>query len=275
MNAADAALAHAADALELAAFDSLAALAPAAAIAAHGLQRTRIAGTLAFASRARVGRVYNHGFGAGLTHDLAPADLAGLVNFCEVGGAKACTISVPVGPHADRIAQMLRTAGFVWHDPVLRLVRDAAPAPAAASDLRVRALTGEDADAFGGVLCSAFPFPEGTREWFGRLTRAPHWRCFGAFEGDTLVGCGALFMRADHAWFGMGATLASHRGRGAQSALIAARITAARAAGATLLAAETGDDTPEKPNSSTHNAERLGFRRLYLRPTYAKALREA
>lgn len=275
MEPADAALARAADQLEVAAFASFGALAPAAVVEAHGLARARIAGTLAFASRARVGRVFNHVFGAGLEQDLTPAGLRALVRFCDEAGAKACTISLPAGPRAQGIGHMLREDGFVIHEPVLRLVRDAAPAPPAPTTLRVRELTPADAIGFGTVLGSVFPFPAGSIAWFARLAHAPQWRCFGAFDGAAMVGCGALFMHDSHAWFGMGGTLSSHRGRGAQSAILAARVTAARAAGATLMAAETSNDTPEKPNSSTHNAERLGFRRVYLRDSYARPLREA
>jgi GNAT superfamily N-acetyltransferase len=275
MDTADAALAHAADQLEVSAFASFGALAPHAVVDAHGLERARIAGTLAFASRARVGRVYNHVFGAGLEQDLSPAGLRALVRFCDMAGAKACTISLPAGPRAADIGRMLAADGFVIHEPVLRLVREATPAPAAPTQLKVRELTAPDAIDFGTVLGSVFPFPAGSIAWFARLVQAPQWRCFGAFDGQAMVGCGAMFTHGAHAWFGMGATLSSHRGRGAQSAILAARINAARAAGVTLMAAETSDDTPEKPNSSTHNAERLGFRRLYLRPSYGKPLRDA
>jgi GNAT superfamily N-acetyltransferase len=275
MHSADAALARAADQLEVAAFASFGALAPAAVVEAHGLAHARIAGTLAFASRARVGRVFNHVFGAGLEQDLSPAGLRALVRFCDEAGAMACTISLPAGPRAEPIGRMLAADGFVIHEPVLRLVRDAAPAPAAPTNLRVRELTPPDGIDFGTVLGSVFPFPAGSIAWFARLAQAPQWRCFGAFDGNAMVGCGAMFTHGTHAWFGMGATLSSHRGRGAQSAILAARVTAARAAGATLMAAETSNDTPEKRNASTRNAERLGFRRLYLRATYGKALRDA
>jgi GNAT superfamily N-acetyltransferase len=64
------------------------------------------------------------------------------------------------------------------------------------------------------------------------------------------------------------------RGRGAQSALIAARLEAARRAGCHWACVETSADTPEKPNPSTHNLRRLGFTDAYERPNWVKVLRE-
>jgi hypothetical protein len=62
--------------------------------------------------------------------------------------------------------------------------------------------------------------------------------------------------------------LPEFQGRGAQSALIAARMRAAIDAGCGLLVAETGDEQPGEHNTSLHNLLRLGFRVLYKRQNW-------
>lgn len=84
-------------------------------------------------------------------------------------------------------------------------------------------------------------------------------RVFVAWLGDQSIGAGAL-------WIGDGVarlystTLAEWRNRGAQTALIVARINAARSAGCDLVAVTTLPGT-----ASQRNIERFGFRVAYTR----------
>jgi hypothetical protein len=50
--------------------------------------------------------------------------------------------------------------------------------------------------------------------------------------------------------------------------LLAARIDAARAAGAISLATETGERVPGEPDQSYRNIVRAGFREAYLRANW-------
>jgi ribosomal protein S18 acetylase RimI-like enzyme len=59
-------------------------------------------------------------------------------------------------------------------------------------------------------------------------------------------------------------TLPKARGRGAQSALVAARVRAAAELGLRWLVVETAQEVPEG-NSSLHNVRRLGFETQYER----------
>ena len=54
-----------------------------------------------------------------------------------------------------------------------------------------------------------------------------------------------------------------------------ARLQAARDAGCRWCVVETAADTPEKPNHSTHNLRRMGFRDAYERPNWVKVLEAA
>jgi hypothetical protein len=67
----------------------------------------------------------------------------------------------------------------------------------------------------------------------------------------------------------MGATLTQYRNRGGQSALLAARIEDAIAAGCRYLVTETWEEhPPESINPSYHNMLRMGFELAYARANY-------
>ena len=76
---------------------------------------------------------------------------------------------------------------------------------------------------------------------------------------------GALFVHGPCGQLSGAATLPEARGRGAQSALMAARIALARDLGLSYVTAETGSETPENPNPSLHNMHRAGLETLYER----------
>jgi hypothetical protein len=70
---------------------------------------------------------------------------------------------------------------------------------------------------------------------------------------------------------GTGATVGSHRKRGAQSALLAARINAVIAGGCTLLTTETGIPHAGEAAPSYANIQRAGFAVAYPRPNPRRA----
>jgi GNAT superfamily N-acetyltransferase len=264
------------EAAETAAFASLIEAAPPALAASLGLVHTRVADSYAVASRALEKRMYNHVFGLGVSEPVSSPDLDTLEHFFERAGSRSCRIALAPSRRATALADALAARGFSPTDTWLRLVREDAAAPRvpAPQGLTVRELRRPDAAAFGTLLLGAFSHPEQVGPWFDRLVGRAHWRIVGAFDGVTLVACGAVFLAGDTAWLGLAATLPSHRRRGAQTALIAQRITIAREAGPRTLAVETTEDSREKPNPSTHNLRRLGFRDFYRRPNWVKVLRE-
>jgi hypothetical protein len=91
---------------------------------------------------------------------------------------------------------------------------------------------------------------------------------FGVWDGSSIV-AGASLAVVDGVGALLGASiLPGHRGRGAQSALIAIRARSARRAGAGRLVAETGRPLVAGGNSSLNNLERAGLVRLYDRTTW-------
>lgn len=67
---------------------------------------------------------------------------------------------------------------------------------------------------------------------------------------------------------GMAGTLPDFLGRGAQTALLAARIAAAREAGCSGVVTETGEPVEGRPSNSYRNIVRAGFEPVYVRQNY-------
>ena len=95
-----------------------------------------------------------------------------------------------------------------------------------------------------------------------------------AYDGGQPAGAGALYVDGGVGWLGLGATLPEYRGRGAQSAILAARIEDARRQGCATVVTETGELADDRPSSSYRNILRFGFEEAYLRPNYLSPERE-
>ena len=69
-------------------------------------------------------------------------------------------------------------------------------------------------------------------------------------------------------WLGAAGTLPEFRRRGAQGAILAARIEAGRQAGCETLVTETGEPVDGRPGGSYRNIVRAGFEPVYVRQNY-------
>ena len=105
------------------------------------------------------------------------------------------------------------------------------------------------------------------------LVGRPGWRCYLAYDGGLPVACAAMFVREGWAWLGVAATLADHRGHGAQKALIARRLADGIAAGVAGFTVETGrpDAGTEANHPSFRNLSGAGFVMAYARVQYGPA----
>jgi GNAT superfamily N-acetyltransferase len=136
------------------------------------------------------------------------------------------------------------------------------------SDLRVETIDPERARDWAAILAPAFGYPDGSEAWPAATVGRPGWLHFLAYDGDLPAACAALFVSDGVGILGFAATLPSHRRRGAQSALIAARFRAARRLGLTWLATETDEELPDRPNPSYHNIIRAGMPVRYVRANW-------
>jgi GNAT superfamily N-acetyltransferase len=122
---------------------------------------------------------------------------------------------------------------------------------------------------FGRTVREVFGLDGQMEPWLSAVAGRPGWRTYVAYDGATPVGTGAMFIKDECAWLGMGATLAAYRGKGIQGAMLARRIREATALGVKRLVVETGHAGEGEPvNGSYRNMVRAGFSLSYVRESY-------
>jgi hypothetical protein len=256
--------------LEQSEIDALADMYRAAAppfAAAHRIAFQRCGALAAFSAGGFDVLALNRVVGAG----LEPVDAAALdaaLAVVKSAGAPRLFASVAPGAHAREAVDALDARGFHLRNHWIKLQRGVDDPPAQSTSLRVARIHASRALAFGAVVATSFGWPEPCGRWVAATVGLRGWTHFGAFDGDDLVATGVLRVEGHTGWFGLAATLDRARGRGAQSALIAERVRAARALGCTRLVIETAQPRPDNPAPSFRNVARLGFAVAYERPNY-------
>jgi GNAT superfamily N-acetyltransferase len=208
--------------------------------------------------------MFNRALGLGVTQPATEADVDAALAFLQ--GVRAY---LPIAPGAKppELAQWLEARGLVPDHGWTKFSRSLdGPPPCVETDLRVE--LDADGPAFADAAARGFGVPDAFRSWLARLPAAAGWQCFVALAGDEPAGAGALYVTGEVGWLGIGATAPEHRGKGAQSALLARRIEAARAAGCAVVVTETGEPAEGRPGPSYRNILRAGFEPQYVRPNY-------
>jgi len=136
------------------------------------------------------------------------------------------------------------------------------------SDLDVRAIGPDQAADFARVVAEGYEMPEWTQPLAANVVGRPGWSCYVAYDGKQPAGAGALFVHDGVGWLGYAATRPRYRGRGAQSAILAARIEDARQQGCSTVVTETGAMEEGRPSNSYRNIVRAGFREAGVRANY-------
>lgn len=135
--------------------------------------------------------------------------------------------------------------------------------------LRVALVEPDQADEWATVMMTTFGFTTpGMADMAASCVGRPNWRQYAVWEGARIIAVGSIFINGECADMFGAATRPEGRGRGAQSALLAARVRAAQAAGCRWLVAETGAEDPGGHNTSLHNMLRTGFEPLYERVSW-------
>lgn len=157
------------------------------------------------------------------------------------------------------LASELEARGFTRDYGWMKFTRGVG-AREAHSDLDVVLVGPERADDFATVVAGGFGMPDWAKPLAVNVVGRPSWSCYVAYDDDAPAGAGALYVHERVGWLGLGATLPQFRGRGAQSALLAARIEGARRQGCREITTETGELEDDRPSNSYRNILRAGFR---------------
>ncbi|MFO0553933.1 MAG: hypothetical protein U0271_36465 [Polyangiaceae bacterium] len=218
--------------------------------------------------------LFNRAIGLGNEAPATEDELDAVLQLARARGPSRFWVHVGRAAQPDALARWLEARGLVaparatW----AKVVRRREPPPVVSTDLAVRVVEPSERADLGAVIAAAHGMPPPMAPWVAALAGRPRWTAYGAFDGSTLVGGGLVFVSGPRAWLGLGGTAVSHRRRGAQGAVMAARIAHALEAGAHLTVTETGEPKASEENPSLRNMARCGFVKVDSRRNFELAL---
>lgn len=234
-----------------------------------GLASLRIGGGVVLSVRDDATDYWSKALGFGFSEPVTASMVASITDFYREHGCKQATLQfapavLPKG--WDEIcAKEGLTEGTTW----LKLARLAGLVESPQTELRVAKVEPADADEWATVMTRGFGMPvDQVAPMMRGVVDVPGWTAYGAWEGDQWVAAAALLITGEVAEFPGASTLPEHRGKGAQSALLAARARQAAAEGVKWLSAETGKPAEGQQNSSLNNMIRTGFEVRYERKNW-------
>jgi GrpB-like predicted nucleotidyltransferase (UPF0157 family)/GNAT superfamily N-acetyltransferase len=166
------------------------------------------------------------------------------------------------------VKELLQKFGYEHKNNWVRFYRDTAPLENVKTGLGIKSVGNEFVNEYSSLITTTFGFPAELNALFEPVMENKSWKHYMAFDGSTPVSTGSVYFSGDTAWIGFAATNPEYRGRGAQGAILKARINEARNRGCKWIAVETAEDTSEHDAPSYRNMLRYGFRLLYKRPNY-------
>jgi GNAT superfamily N-acetyltransferase len=171
---------------------------------------------------------------------------------------------VAVAPNAEphELGEWLEARGLEPGWGWMAFRRGVEPLDTRPSSLRVEEVrTPEQASVFAEIVRIAYELPEALEPALAGLPETG-WLWLLAYDGEQAAGVAGLFAAEGVGYLGMSATLPEHRGKGAQSVLLAERIRRAAALGCDVLRSETGERRGDRPSNSYRNLLRTGFREV-------------
>lgn len=174
--------------------------------------------------------------------------------------------ALQIPPHLidDSVEGLLSSRGYKLKNHWARFVRDTSPIAGNKTDLEIREIkSDDDAEIFAEMVTTTFEFPKEIDPIISSTVGKDGWKFYMAYDEDKPVATGCVFVNGETAWNCFATTLTEYRGRGAQGALLSARIDFARQAGCRIITTET-----HKDNASYRNMLRYGYKVLYERPNF-------
>lgn len=257
-----------AERIERTALADLHAAASAAVSASLGLELKEIGGALVSIARHEPSILFNRTIGLGVEQPATQSTVEQIVAAYAAAGVKR--YFVHLHPHAEpgALRDWLAQAGLVKYRGWMKFRRDPVTAPARKTELEIRRVGAAHGVDFGTIAASCFDLNEKIIPLLACLTDRAGWHIYMSFADGKPAGTGALLIRDGIAWLDWGATHRDQRGKGGQSAVLAARIRHAIDAGCRILLTATGEAVEGDPQHSYKNITRAGFEPAYLRENY-------
>ena len=248
---------------------------PEPARSAWGLESMRLGGGVVLGMREDPSDYWSKALGFGFDEPVTLALVEQVIAFYQERDIRVGTIQLAPTAIPDDWPAICEKLGIERGENIRKLATDIDTAVSASSGakldhgLTVGPVAPDEAAEWAAVMPPAMGMPlQGMREMAAASVGRPGWHPFAVREGDAIVATATLRVHQEVGSLFAGCTLPAARGRGAQSALIAARIRAARDAGCRVLVVETFDEPEGTHNSSYHNLVRAGFTLRYSRPNW-------
>lgn len=203
----------------------------------------------------------NRIFGLGVERPATEADVDRALT--AVPDGVTFYVAVDPGAQPEELPAWLRARGLTEGWGWMMFTRPMTEPPVATTDLDVVPVDAESAAAFARIVRVGYGLPEAIER---RVASAGEsgWHLFTANDGETPIAAAGLFVHDRVGYLGLAATLPEGRGRGGQSALLAARIALAGELGCDLLGTETGERRDDLPSNSYRNILRAGFEERFV-----------
>ncbi len=215
-----------------------------------------------------VGSPLTQVFGAGLFDPFGAAELDAVEAFFDARGAATALEVSSEAPAA--LTALLESRGYVLTERSTVLVRATDVTEGSSSAIAVRQIEPHETEHWARISAAGWS-SEGPEigafvEALGRIqARVRGAACFLAESDGVPIAAGAINMATPVALLAGASTIPSARGRGAQRALLSARLAHAASHGIDLAMIVT---QPE--SGSQRNAERAGFRPVYRRSKWER-----
>ena len=155
-----------------------------------------IAGCLLLAHKGLPAAEFNRVFGLNLEQNTSEQELDGILKWLAEYADPAWAVQIVPDDRSELLhrwlgARGVRRSGNGW----AKFERDASPVePTAATNLRVKILTAEDAGSFGSTVATGFSLPSAMSNWFSTLVGRSDWRTYLAYDDDKPAACGAMYL---------------------------------------------------------------------------------
>ena len=173
-------------------------------------------------------------------------------------------VAVTPGAEPPQLVDWLAKRGFEPGWGWTQFCRGVDELPALETELELVEVGSDQTADFARVVATGYRLPDATLPLLGLAPVRPGWTCWLALADGEPAGAAALHVGDGAAYLGFAATLPEHRGKGAQNALLAARIRRAAEMGCDLVVTETGERREGLSIDSYRNILRAGFVEQYV-----------
>lgn len=212
--------------------------------------------------------VGNRAFGLHAPARSSTAQFAAIVAGYRAQRLRNYALQISPSARPEGLTAWLHENGFERRNRWAIVLRDDREAPAIDTPYEIREVTAGQGEDFVQTTAAAFGWPMIRAQWMAATIGHRGWHHYVAYDEGAPIAAGALFVGDDVGWLGMAATRATHRRRGAHTALLRRRIADGLRLGCRWMVAETGE-----ANASYRHLLGSGFELVYWRDNYCEKRR--